>query len=600
MGAYEFDPLAYEAEMIGVTGPDGGCNLGFDTVKFDVLNRGALAIDTLIASYEIKDGSSIVTETFISNIQPNDTTTLSFANLIDLSVLADSVFEVRAWISISGDPVPQNDTSSWKLIQSNLSPAAPQVANVTINQGDSATLLVLNPDTNMMYNWYDVLTGGTELATGDTFVTPPLSQTTVYYVEATTGSALHNIGAPDPSIGSSSNYTSSNHYLLIDVLSPAGITIVSTDIYPSVAGAAFQVVVQDATSAVIGTHNGTTTVSSGPETIYPNFYLPQGTGYKLGMGTPNPGVLRNSTGGQYPYTVPNVATITGNTFNPTYYYFHYNIFIAEGMGGGGNGCPSPRAADTVFVTQPIVSVNAGNDTSICLGDSLQMNVSASGGVIPYTYSWSPAGSLNNATIANPVATPITNTTYSVTVTDQNGDTGTDDIIVLVNPGPNVNLANIPNICIDYPAYALSEGTPAGGVYSGPGVSAGMFDPAVAGAGTHTITYTYTDPLTGCTGSATNTVTVDLCIGLEDITNGLGLSVYPNPSKGDVVLTLYSEVSDIMLSLSDVTGKVIMEKALTNTQGMMSHRLDLSAFPAGVYYIRLQGEEHSKAVKLVLQ
>jgi hypothetical protein len=128
----------------------------------------------------------------------------------------------------------------------------------------------------------------------------------------------------------------------------------------------------------------------------------------------------------------------------------------------------------------------------------------------------------------------------------------------------------------------------------------MFDPAVAGAGTHTITYTYTDPLTGCTGSATNTVTVDLCIGLEDITNGLGLSVYPNPSKGDVVLTLYSEVSDIMLSLSDVTGKVIMEKALTNTQGMMSHRLDLSAFPAGVYYIRLQGEEHSKAVKLVLQ
>jgi hypothetical protein len=257
-------------------------------------------------------------------------------------------------------------------------------------------------------------------------------------------------------------------------------------------------------------------------------------------------------------------------------------------------------ADTVFVIQPIVNVNAGNDTSICLGDSLQLNVSATGGVSPYNYNWSPAGSLNNASIANPVATPITNTTYSVTVTDGNGDTGTDDIIVLVNPGPNVNLANIPDICINYAPYALTEGSPAGGVYSGPGVSAGMFDPAAAGAGTHTITYSYTDPLTGCSGSATNTVFVDLCTGLDNITNGLGLSVYPNPSKGDVVVNLYSEESDVMLSLTDVSGKVVMEQALLNTRGMMSHRLDLSNLPAGVYYIRLQGEEHSKAVKLVLQ
>jgi len=266
----------------------------------------------------------------------------------------------------------------------------------------------------------------------------------------------------------------------------------------------------------------------------------------------------------------------------------------------GNGCSSLRVADTVFVIQPIVNVNAGNDTSICLGDSLQLNVSATGGVSPYNYNWSPAGSLNNASIANPVATPITNTTYSVTVTDGNGDTGTDDIIVLVNPGPNVNLANIPDICINYAPYALTEGSPAGGVYSGPGVSAGMFDPAAAGAGTHTITYSYTDPLTGCSGSATNTVFVDLCTGLDNITNGLGLSVYPNPSKGDVVVNLYSEESDVMLSLTDVSGKVVMEQALLNTRGMMSHRLDLSNLPAGVYYIRLQGEEHSKAVKLVLQ
>jgi len=188
MGAYEFDPLAYEAEMIGVTAPAGGCDQGIDSVKVKILNRGALPItDSLWASYEIKDGSSIVTEMVNMVIQPNDTVEYTFSVPIDLSVAVDSIFKVRSWIMLTGDPVPENDTSGWKNIPSMISPAAPQVANVTINQGDSASLFVLNPDTNNLYYWFDVPIGGNYLAISDTFVTPPLFQTSVYYVEATGG-----------------------------------------------------------------------------------------------------------------------------------------------------------------------------------------------------------------------------------------------------------------------------------------------------------------------------------------------------------------------------------------------------------------------------
>jgi len=49
-------------------------------------------------------------------------------------------------------------------------------------------------------------------------------------------------------------------------------------------------------------------------------------------------------------------------------------------------------------------------------------------------------------------------------------------------------------------------TPAGGTFSGPGVSNGQFCPTVAGPGTHTITYTYT--ANGCTFTTTTTVTVN--------------------------------------------------------------------------------------------
>lgn len=45
------------------------------------------------------------------------------------------------------------------------------------------------------------------------------------------------------------------------------------------------------------------------------------------------------------------------------------------------------------------------------------------------------------------------------------------------------------VCVNAPAFALTGGLPAGGTYSGTGVSAGMFNPSTAGVGMHTITYT---------------------------------------------------------------------------------------------------------------
>jgi len=65
------------------------------------------------------------------------------------------------------------------------------------------------------------------------------------------------------------------------------------------------------------------------------------------------------------------------------------------------------------------TVNAG--TTICIGGNTPLL--ATGGV---HYSWQPAGSLNNATIANPIASPNATTTYTVTVSVVNalGDTCT--------------------------------------------------------------------------------------------------------------------------------------------------------------------------------
>src|ERR1700677_1119286 len=82
--------------------------------------------------------------------------------------------------------------------------------------------------------------------------------------------------------------------------------------------------------------------------------------------------------------------------------------------------------------------------SICLGYSDSLTISASGGIAPYTYSWAPPTGLSCTNCQNPIATPTITTSYTVTVTDNNGCTVTAKVRVKVNQPPvfnaNANLA----------------------------------------------------------------------------------------------------------------------------------------------------------------
>ena len=96
--------------------------------------------------------------------------------------------------------------------------------------------------------------------------------------------------------------------------------------------------------------------------------------------------------------------------------------------------------------------------------------------------------------------------------------------------PEVSFEPLDWVCLDWPAFELTGGWPEGGEYSGPGVDNGWFNPSVAGIGTHTITYTYTD-LNNCENFADETILVDPCTGVNDITGQSGIKIYPNPTNG---------------------------------------------------------------------
>lgn len=83
--------------------------------------------------------------------------------------------------------------------------------------------------------------------------------------------------------------------------------------------------------------------------------------------------------------------------------------------------------DTVVVTVlPLPEADAGEDVTINQGESSQLNTTGTG-----NYLWSPPDALDDATISNPLASPLNTITYQVTVSSSNGCKASDSVTVTV-------------------------------------------------------------------------------------------------------------------------------------------------------------------------
>ncbi|MCU0433141.1 MAG: right-handed parallel beta-helix repeat-containing protein [Bacteroidia bacterium] len=208
------------------------------------------------------------------------------------------------------------------------------------------------------------------------------------------------------------------------------------------------------------------------------------------------------------------------------------------------GCTGTASVTISVLPAPVVGFTTSG-TTICMGSTVTFN-----GTGAQTYTWS-----GGVTDGVPF-TPFTSGTYTVTGTDANNCSATATASVTVNAQPNVSL-NLPftTICFDDANVTLSGGTPAGGIWSGPGVTGNSFDPSAAGNGTRTILYTYTDT-NGCINQAPQNVVVDPCIGIHENTAAV-MQVYPNPNNG--VFTIAFGGNEMMqLQAFDATGKLVFD------------------------------------------
>lgn len=322
----------------------------------------------------------------------------------------------------------------------------------TICAGQSVVLsasFVGNPPVGSVISWYNAAVGGTILGTGTTFTTPVLNSNTTYYVGTCPGTFQTPVNVivsvPLAEAGNNLTVCSGGNVNLngsggvtyqwspstslnnSNIQNPVASPTTTTTYYLTVTNAyGCQAIdsVKVSVGALIANAGNDISVCPGSST---QLDASGGTNYSW-----SPSVGLNSSNIYNPIASPTSTTL-------------YTVTVSDG-----SNC---SATDQVVVTvNPAVMANAGTDVTICPGNSVQ--ISASGGT---AYQWSPVTDLTNPSIGNPVASPAQTTIYTVTVTDGNGCSATDNVSInIVQLAEASFVAN--SVCANDSAYFVNNST----------------------------------------------------------------------------------------------------------------------------------------------
>ena len=326
------------------------------------------------------------------------------------------------------------------------------------------------------------------------------------------------------------------------------------------------------TPTAFGTFNFTVTVSD-------NSGCSTATTYSITVVCPpNPTTLNGlptlcSNAGLYTLTqgLPAGGTysgtgLTGPSFDPstgtqTITYNYTDIY----------GCAYSSSNQITVNSAPTVSLGAFSDVCSNTGTFALTGGSPVGG----TYSGTGVTGTNfDPTVGTQ------NITYAYT--DVNSCSNSAVSTILVNTAPTVGLIlNPTTVCVYDTAYALTGGSPAGGVYVGTGVTGANFNPATAGISSVSITYNYVDTI-GCENSATASITIEGCASVEEM-NTTNFTIYPNPASSTFNISSSEMVNSFELAMFDMTGKKVTSENRLSSDSIIE--FSLVNINSGVYFIK---------------
>jgi len=246
---------------------------------------------------------------------------------------------------------------------------------------------------------------------------------------------------------------------------------------------------------------------------------------------------------------------------------------------------SDNALDTIYQTvvissPPELTIITSTDTMICHGQSTNLTVSGAS-----TYTWdNSAGTGSTVSVS-----PSTTTTYTVTGTDTNTCIDTAQVTVTVNP--------LPDVTVSQSGIALTaQNVNVGITYQW--VDCNNSFAALSGETNQTFTATNNGSYAviinenGC--ADTSTCYNVTSVGIIENDFGNKLIIYPNPTNGNFSIDLGENLKTVMITLTDLLGKVIWCKSYNNSQ-LLNLKLEESA---GVYLLIVESGVKLATIRLV--
>jgi hypothetical protein len=299
------------------------------------------------------------------------------------------------------------------------------------------------------YNWYDVATNGTALASTNTYQ-PSITSNKTFYVEdqGTVNATVGKITAGTGTIWSVgvADFTATDK--IYNVTVSQAVTLNSIAVY--VVNAGTNVTINFKQGAVTRYTATVTGLAAGKQTIPLNFNLIPGTYVIDAVGTTN-SLSFEASGGTFPYSYPNYLSFTYNqSWQSTWYGLFYDWKISVG-----NTCVRTPVAAIIDNTRPECTGAPATQTITGLTSVVpnQQNVTYSvNSTVGSTFQWTlPAGatlvSSNTANNEITISFGTTGGTLSVTETNTSGST-TNSATILMTTTAIVQAQK--NACTIYP------------------------------------------------------------------------------------------------------------------------------------------------------
>lgn len=182
--------------------------------------------------------------------------------------------------------------------------------------GTGTLTLTASANSNGSLYWYD--NNLIFLQTGTSFTTPNLNTTTPYYVNESDITITDSVGMPDKQ-PSGSYYQNESKYLIFDVYTD--LNLKSVKVFSNSYGVRTFVLKDDEGNSVYQTNKS---FGAGEQIVSLNWNIPAGNNYIIKIDSNSPDLWRDISGAEYPYTIPNVISITSSQSGDDFYYFFYN------------------------------------------------------------------------------------------------------------------------------------------------------------------------------------------------------------------------------------------------------------------------------------